>query len=144
RLDTPLVRALQQGSGPVLELPQNVFDDASVVFRSIGHERPLVNGYSGYWPPTYPERKALAADLPNPKALGEFKRATGVTTIVVHPAAGRWQEWELVAERGGRDDLRFVARVEDSLLFEVAGSAGTLKTQRESHDAVTVPPVAAM
>ena len=121
RLDTPLIRALQQGRGPVLELPQNVFNQASVLFRSIDHGRPLVNGTSSYWPPTYLERRELAAALPNPKALTELKRITGVTTIVVHPGARRWGAWEQVAERGGRSDLRFVARIDDSLLFEVTG-----------------------
>jgi hypothetical protein len=121
RPDTPLVRALEQGRGPVLELPENLISDAFVMFRSIYHRRPLVNGVSSYWPSGYLERRALAASLPDPTALSELRRVTGVTTIVVHPGARRWWAWERVAEHGGRSDVRLVARIEDSLLFEVTG-----------------------
>jgi hypothetical protein len=41
-------------SAAVLELPLgNVGSDIAAVYRSIGHRRPVVNGYSGYEPPHY-------------------------------------------------------------------------------------------
>jgi hypothetical protein len=41
-------------SAAVLELPLgNVGPDIAAVYRSIGHGRPVVNGYSGYEPPHY-------------------------------------------------------------------------------------------
>jgi hypothetical protein len=41
-------------SAAVLELPLgNVGPDIAAVYRSIGHGRPVINGYSGYGPPHY-------------------------------------------------------------------------------------------
>lgn len=41
-------------SAVVLELPLgNIETDIAAVYRSIGHEHPVVNGYSGYEPPHY-------------------------------------------------------------------------------------------
>ena len=50
-------------SAAVLELPLgNVGPDIAAVYRSIGHGRPVVNGYSGYEPPHYRVLRAALAE----------------------------------------------------------------------------------
>jgi hypothetical protein len=121
--DAPLVRALQREEGPVLELP--VYDPArhaTAMYRSIFHWRPLVNGYANYWPPGFEERMTVAQQLPEGAALDTLRRGTGLTTLVVRvgelvpPERGAWLA---LAERGGGDGLRLIAREEEALVFAV-------------------------
>ena len=65
--DSPLVGLLRAPGGPLLELPsgspeQFFAADARAMYRSIFHWRPLVNGYSGYWPADFPDRMWAASD----------------------------------------------------------------------------------
>lgn len=122
RGDSEVVRALRRSTGPVLELPDRM--SAAAMHRSVFHWRPLINGYSSYRPAGYVERMALAARLPDSAVLAALCRETALTTVVVHlrqmsADAGRW----LALARGGRDDLRLVAREADSLVFEVTHPA---------------------
>jgi hypothetical protein len=126
--------------GPVLELPvgEEATDlpwpasmtpifasaryQARAMFRSIFHWRPLLNGYSSYWPSDFPERMALARRLPDPESLHTLRATTGLETIVVHtedvkPAARA--VWLALAARGGSDDLRLVGRDGAELVFDV-------------------------
>jgi hypothetical protein len=128
--------------GPLLELPigPGVNPHAEAMYRSIFHRRPLLNGYDGYWPAQFPSRMQLACGLPDPGALRELRRRTGVETILVHlavldDAAGaalpygcphdmpRRTAW-LEAASGPRSDLRLLARDADDLLF-ATDPAGT-------------------
>jgi hypothetical protein len=85
----PIAAALARAGGPVLELPigPNVTPHAMAMYRAIHHRRPLLNGYHGYWPAEFPARMALACDLPDPRALAELHRTTGVEHVVVHLAS---------------------------------------------------------
>src|SRR2546427_1800999 len=70
--DSPVVRALQEPGGPLLELPVGLSPPlgclpgphAKAEYRSIFHWRPLLNGYSGYWPAGVLGRLVLATPLP--------------------------------------------------------------------------------
>jgi hypothetical protein len=129
--------------GPVLELPVGedapeapdlpwpaamapIFASATyqarAMFRSIFHWRPLLNGYSSYWPADFPERMALARRLPDPESLRTLRATTGLQTVVVHtgdlkPAARAL--WLGLAAHGGDDDLRLVGRDGAELVFDV-------------------------
>ena len=88
--DSDLVQALESGSGTVLELPTNPrrpLRDSEAMYRAIFHQRPLMNGYNGYWPSGYLDRVSLARKLPDPESLAELVRGTNLTHIVVHPRA---------------------------------------------------------
>jgi hypothetical protein len=132
RLDPELLDILRHGAGPFLELPISLGQQSSRVlaaaamYRSISHQRPIINGYHGYWPAAYPARVALAARLPDTAALAALVRETGVALILVHrlpqPPA-RWARWLTLADRGGGAGLRFVTRVGESLLFAVETAA---------------------
>lgn len=78
--------------GPVLEIPAgspggDLYDMATnseYMYFSIFHWHPLLNGYSGYWPPSYTPVVALSRSLPNEKATEILARTTGLRYVVVH------------------------------------------------------------
>jgi hypothetical protein len=129
-------RALQQEQpGPVLEIPAGWNDDRLVarstmlpldvdgtlneseyMFYSTFHWHPLLNGYSGYWPPTYFPVLALARVLPDPRATQVLVRMTGVRYFVVHLARlspAQRERWEAAP------GLRRVGTYGSDVLFEV-------------------------
>jgi hypothetical protein len=131
-----LLDALRKTQGPLLELPVGVpgphdtvadkFAIASAharaMCRSIFHWRPLLNGYSSYWPTGFIDRMELSLRLPDAEALAALRQASGVRSILVRiqelPPAQR-RAWFRVAESGGRNDLRLVAQDNAELLFDV-------------------------
>jgi hypothetical protein len=82
----PIDRWLSRPGGPLLELPVagGAIPHVWAMYRSIFHGRDLLNGYSGYWPTGFRWRMALACRLPDPQAVAELRRSTGVELILVH------------------------------------------------------------
>lgn len=124
--DSPLERILKLHRGPLLELPVpgplGTAPHARAVYRSIFHGRPLLNGYSGYWPVGFRERMKLARRLPDGAALSELRRETGVQTLLVHANEMRRAQrktWLALAESGGNEDIALLARDGDDLVFRV-------------------------
>lgn len=102
-------------SGPVWR--PDPFEQAGYVYASTYHWQPLINGYSGYAPPTARGTYQLARHLPDPQPLDALA-ALGLKYIVLHedklPAAALegWQP----APKG----LRLAARFHDgAAIFEV-------------------------
>src|SRR5213596_3301534 len=125
-----LLRVLEQPGGPLLELPvgTNPWPQARAMYRSIYHHRPLLNGYSGYWPAGFPERMALARRLPDPEALDALSRTTGLRQLLVHTAGYRPEQrevWLSLAARITDTRLTLVARDGSDLLFDVVGPASS-------------------
>jgi hypothetical protein len=130
-----LVDALAAHPGPLLEMPvgPGAFEHAFAMYRAIYHRQPILNGHSGYWPADFPPRLAVACRVPDPDAVRELRRTTGLATVLVHldrappvpsPApydCERWDAdgWRAIAARGGDGPLRLLARHGESLLFEV-------------------------
>src|SRR5262249_27038295 len=75
------------GTGPVLALPlSDRFEQgvhATVMYRTATLWRPLLNGYSSYYPEGFRERMALAHRLPDGQAFEQL-RALGLATVVVY------------------------------------------------------------
>jgi hypothetical protein len=142
-----LVSLLARTTGPVLELPTlGPFGKPSPVlqthamYRSIWHWRPLLNGYSSYFPAGFPERMELANQLPEPQPprgreprldagmiITRLERETGVGAIVVHLQELRRRkrrQWLELANRGAPAPapLRFVGRDGDDLVFAIGAS----------------------
>ena len=118
-----LMDVLARPGGPLVEVPAGThpWRNVRAMYRAIHHRRSIVNGYSGYWPTGFPERMALADRLPDPDALAELVRQTGVELVLVHagdlhgtPAA---TAWTALAARDGGGPLTLVARDGDDLLF---------------------------
>lgn len=75
--------------GPVLELPwEDSLDglslDSEYMLASTKHGRPILNGYTGYWPPSYYLLRRIAAGLPSKAAIEKLARLSGVRWIIVH------------------------------------------------------------
>lgn len=103
--------------GALLELPAGAPDgvDARYLLPSLFHHLPLVNGYSGYQPASYPLVVGLASELPGTDAADALAALTGVRWLLVHLAAlppGQHFAWETPSLGSPR-------RFGDDLLFEV-------------------------
>jgi hypothetical protein len=89
---TEFLTLLQRSRGAMLEAPivagqPNSRLHAAAMYHSIAHWHPLLNGYSSYWPVAFPERMETASRLPDPAALDELVRTTGLAVIWVHARA---------------------------------------------------------
>jgi hypothetical protein len=78
----------QQPRGVVAEFPvplPNVLPgpDAEYSFMSIFHWFPLVNGYSGMYPPSYLKRLERLQDFPDERSLAQL-RHDGVRYVILH------------------------------------------------------------
>jgi hypothetical protein len=91
----PWPRGTTRTVGPVLSLPLGDFGyDLEAMYRGMSHGKPLVNGYSGNFPPWY---AGLALSLTNhdPRTLDELA-ALGVTEVVLDTALdpdGAWDRY---------------------------------------------------
>jgi hypothetical protein len=129
-----IVDALRAGDGTLLELPAEgawqiptVTANAQAMFESIGHWRPLVNGYGGYYPAGFRDTLALANRLPDRTALDELRRRTGVAMILVRGESASPEQraaFEALAAVHGGPDLRLLVREGPDLLFAVADAPG--------------------
>jgi hypothetical protein len=154
--DSRLLEALARPGGPLVEVPigtlagPDTSNDAPLqaraMYRSIFHRRPILNGYSSYWPPEFPERMAAVRRLrtprpsrrsgarrtrddPRPSAPLRRGGARALREATQRRSAGRALRrgfraaergaWRRLAAEGGRDDLRLVAVEGDDLLFAV-------------------------
>ena len=84
-------RLAQQPVGVVAELPvaSTAFPDAGAeyAYMSTFHWFPIVNGYSGVFPPSYVRRRDRLEHFPSPVSLAQL-RGDGVRYVVLH--AGRY------------------------------------------------------
>jgi hypothetical protein len=118
--------ALATIDGPLLELPipydmmLGPLAQARAMYRSLYHHRPLLNGYSSYYPAGFRQRMAFAALLPSRSALGVLARSTGLAGIWVRTTGmSHAQRMQWLAVGDDRPDIRLVAQVGGDLLFAV-------------------------
>ncbi len=83
------------GGGAILELPLgHTYPDVAAMYRQMSHGRPLVNGYSGYFPPHYAALR-FGLTLRDPGVLTQLA-ATGVTDVIIDrepDPEGRWDRY---------------------------------------------------
>jgi len=113
----------QVGEGAVVELPfpdpPDAYWEARRLYYSTVHWRPLVNGYSGYFPPEYWEQAARLRAFPAPEAVA-LLRALGVRYVLLHPAPDRaWWERAMTALDTLPAGLAVAARFPDAVAVEV-------------------------
>jgi len=127
---SPIMEALRRPGGPLLQVPsdpsapfaQQLSGQGIALFESIGHWRPLLNGYGGFFPAAFVTRMKLASSLPDPVALDALRRDTGLEAVLVHTALPGMlyvDRWNALADAGGGDGLRLVVRDGPDLLFAV-------------------------
>ena len=93
----PIYRVIRDLPGHVV-LAEFPFGDLSyelqAVFYAGYHRRPILNGYSGFFPPEYAHRAAYLADaLTRPAEAARALREGGATHVLVH-------EWAYLDHRG--------------------------------------------
>ena len=86
RRDAEAVRGVEllahRPNGPIVELPLgDTYGDVAAMYRQMTHGRPLVNGYSGYFPPHYAALRFGLA-LRDHDVLTQLA-AHGVTDVIV-------------------------------------------------------------
>ena len=114
-----IYEVLAREPGPVVlaEMPfyptRTVFENAEYVVNSTAHWRPLMNGYSGYTPPTYVEAAAVMSQFPEPQAFAPMI-ATGVTHVTVHPKRFGRGAPEIIEELSRRNDFELIGIDEKS------------------------------
>jgi hypothetical protein len=79
----------QQPEGPIVEYPASNLEgrsgpqDATYMYYSTGHWRPMLNGYSGFEPPSYHALLDALRDFPGGRSV-EFLRQRGARYLLVH------------------------------------------------------------
>ena len=79
----------QAGDGVLAELPLGYPDfDLRAMYYSIVHWRPILNGYSGFYPPHYGRLAFALGELPrHPEVSLRALAAAGATHVLVHESA---------------------------------------------------------
>ena len=81
--------------GPLVEFPLGpIYHDVAAMYRQITHHRPLINGYSGYFPPPYTALQR-GLSLRDPDILTQLA-ARGATTAIVdrnEDEGGKWDAY---------------------------------------------------
>ncbi len=73
--------------GAVVEWPFNTDAEVDYEFRSTAHWKPLLNGYSGFFPPHYLELAAMHAEKPIRSEVWKKMTDLGASLLVLHPHA---------------------------------------------------------
>jgi hypothetical protein len=120
---------LESSRSPMIELPIgadgiNPRRHALAMYHSIEHRRPILNGYSSYWPAGFVERMAEANRLPARDALDHLVDTTGLSLVWLHT---QWLTPEqrtgwasLPSPALGQRGMTLVAREGPELLFAVS------------------------
>jgi hypothetical protein len=94
----------------IFEFPTGHLEDPEYLYYSTFHWQYLVNGYSGFFPPSYRKVANAARVFPDETSMNVIK-SHGVRYLVIH---GEWlygaRYEELVADLDRRPDLRLVSR----------------------------------
>lgn len=74
--------------GAVVEWPFGLFYDFDYVFRQSAHGKPILNGYSGFFPATYTGLEAQLKQRPIPDSVWETMGNFGASMLVYHAHDG--------------------------------------------------------
>lgn len=102
-----------RGDGPtavVFEFPTNPLDDPAYLYFSTFHWQSLVNGYSGFFPPSYRRLVRAVQNFPDPPSMDAIK-SHGANYLVVHGErlyGGRYEQ--LLPMLDAMPDLTLVSR----------------------------------
>ena len=112
----PIYDALPaQSFNVLLELPflePDISNEPVFMYFSTFHWNTLVNGYSGFSPPSYPRLRESVRNFPDEASIAELRRR-GVTHVVVHGALYSPESYEkTVARMDLCADLQYVTEVQ--------------------------------
>jgi hypothetical protein len=102
-----------RGEGPttaVFEFPASAFDDPTYMYYSTFHWQHLVNGYSGFFPPSYLRVLNAMQRFPDQSAFNAIK-SHGAHYLLVHGERLYGARYEqLIPELEKRGDLKLISR----------------------------------
>jgi hypothetical protein len=102
-----------RGDGPttvLFEFPTSSATDPAYLYYSTFHWQTLINGYSGFFPPSYTRMAHAMENFPDERSIDAIK-AHGVRYLVVHGEYLFGQRYEtLIPELDRRADLSLVSR----------------------------------
>ncbi len=121
--------AKEKAEGAVLVLPihegEEIIHESLAMYQSTAHFRPLLNGYSGWWPNDYWELVGRLRHFPTVRSLRFLLERAPVRYIVVHynriPEPRR-RDLERGMERYG-ESMPMVFRSGNDAVYEVRGPA---------------------
>ena len=94
----------------IVEYPMSHKDDPTYMYYSTFHWRPLVNGYSGFFPPSYSQMVASLASFPDQESIDAIT-SHGVRYLLVHEERMIGKRYSRVlAELDRRTDLALISR----------------------------------
>jgi hypothetical protein len=101
-----------------------VFHNAPYLIESTAHWRPMLNGYSGFIPPSYGEHARALAHFPQADAIAALRQA-GVTHVFVHDRSLRdWTDNETADAVRHSAALQLIATDGDLSLYALVSTAG--------------------
>jgi hypothetical protein len=101
-----------------------VFHNAPYLVESTAHWRPMLNGYSGFIPPSYGEHARALAHFPQADAIAALRQA-GVTHVFVHDKSLRdWTDNETADAVRHSAALHLLATDGDLSLYALVSTAG--------------------
>ncbi len=109
-------------AGTVLvEFPFGAFTyEFQYMFYSTNHWKPLLNGYSGFFPPSYDERRArFSRPSRNPDAAWTLLSESGATHAIVHDSAYADSEGPFTGQWLGQHGARLLGTFEYDRLYEL-------------------------
>ena len=130
-------------AGALVEWPLGFPHDCDYTLRQGEHEKPLVNGYSGFWPQAYTDLVGLSRSHPIPETIWGAMADRGASVVVYHPHEARASEVvpyrQLVSEGLAQGRLELLGSAahgtERDFLFRLAGAtpfdAGFAPSARE-------------
>jgi hypothetical protein len=102
-----------RGDGPttvLFEFPTSTATDPAYLYYSTFHWQSLINGYSGFFPPSYARLARSLDNFPDEPSMNAIK-SHGVRYLVVHGEYLFGQRYEtLIPQLDQRPDLALVSR----------------------------------
>ena len=138
-VDTPNTFAAMScdglGTGAIVELPLgDTYDDAAAMYRQMSHGRPILNGYSGFFPPHYaPLRIGLARrEQDVVSRLAMF----GVTNLIVSSGSGHRAGWNKYLM--SNTAVKHVCTAGEQSLYRLDAPPAEAES-RNAHSSTTLP-----
>ncbi len=127
----PLYRLIERLPGRVVlvEFPfgETAYEIQATYYAGY-HRRPILNGYPGYFPPSYLQREPILSAAPaNPAGVRDVLSAAGATHALVHEAAFRDGRGEALSSWLRSIGARLVAEDGTDRLFALPAASGAAR-----------------
>ena len=94
----------------IFEFPNSFFDNPIYLYYATAHWQNLLNGYGGFYPPSYFRLAEAVVNFPDERSMTEIRRR-GANYVVVHGERLRGNRYEtLTAALDRLEDLKLVSR----------------------------------